>query len=508
MNRKFIFILFLLSAILTLSCYDKLTDNPVGNIPPNTYSFLYPDSTISSQPSRLKVHWSGDDPDGFVVGFYFSWDNVNWTFTLRNDSLFALQIGAVDTNYIFQVAAVDNGGNGVYDNQVVQNGINFGREPFIDKNGNGFYDNDETFFDIGLIDPTPAQISFPIKNSAPTVYWNTLSFLPDTSFPAMTFGWEAEDIDGNASIEHINIALNDTTNFVQLNGGVRRIAIRTKDFTSANPLMDILIDGNPNNLASIKLQGLIYDNENKFFVQAVDISGAKSSFISLPNGTKKWYVKKPKGKLLIVDNYATSDIAATFYDQMMDSLTMSGKYDVINLHATTQVLPYINITLLETIKLFGYSIWYSDNNPSLDLANAAVQKYLDAGGKIMFSMQFPQSVDLTALQGFLPIISDSSDSRSSLLSGVTVSASLTQPTYPELQTTASLFRVRTFYLGQLGVVPIYYFPNLELKGYIGFSNTAKSLFFIGLPLHRANGGNANVKSLLSKVLFQDFGLTP
>lgn len=508
MNRKFIFINVLLSVILTLSCYDKLTDNPVGNIPPNTYSFLYPDSTISSQPSRLKVHWSGDDPDGFVVGFYFSWDNVNWTFTLKNDSLFALQIGAVDTNYVFQVAAVDNGGNGVYDNQVVQNGINFGREPFIDKNGNGFYDNGETFFDIGLIDPTPAQIRFPIKNSAPTVYWNTLSFVPDTSFPAMTFGWEAEDIDGDASIEHINIALNDTTNFVQLNGGVRRIAIRTKDFTSANPLMDILIDGNPNNLASVKLPGLIYNNDNRFFVQAVDISGAKSSFISLPNGSKKWYVKKPKGKLLIIDNSATSDNAATFYDQMMDSLTLSGKYDVINLHATTQVPPYINLTLLETIKLFGYSIWYSDNNPSLDLANAAVQKYLDAGGKIMFSMQFPQSVDLTALQGFLPIISDSSDSRSSLLSGVTVSASLTQPTYPELQTTASLFRVRTFYLGQLGVVPIYYLPNLELKGYIGFSNTAKSLFFIGLPLHRANGGNANVKSLLSKVLYQDFGLTP
>jgi hypothetical protein len=63
-------------------------------------------------------------------------------------------------------------------------------------------------------------------------------------------------------------------------------------------------------------------------------------------------------------------------------------------------------------------------------------------------------------------------------------------------------------LGQLGVIPIYYFPDLELKGYIGFSNSAKSQFFIGLPLHKVNGGSANVKSLLNKVLLQDFGLTP
>jgi hypothetical protein len=508
MKSKFIFIFILSLSIFSISCYDKLTDNPLGNLPPNTYSFLYPDSTISSQPSRLNVYWSGDDPDGFILGFYFSWDNVNWTFTTNNDSLFALQIGVVDTNYIFQVSAVDNGGNGVYDDQITQNGINYGREPFVDNNGNGIFDNGEKYYDIGLIDPTPASIKFPIKNSAPIVFWNSLSFLPDTSFPAMTFGWEAEDIDGNASIEHINIALNDTTNYVQLNGGVRRIAIRTKEFTSSNPLMDILLDGNPNNLASVKLPGLQLNSFNVFYVQAIDISGAKSPFISLPNGTKNWFVKKPKGQLLIIDNSNTADNAPTFYNQMMDSLSLSGKFDVYDILSPTQVPPYINITFLETIKLFGYSIWYSDNNPSLDLANASVPKYLDGGGKILLSLQFPQNVDLTVLQGFLPIIADSSDSRSSLFSGVKISASLTQPSYPELVTTSTLFRARSFYLGQLGAIPIYYFPNQELKGYIGFFNSVKSEFFIGLPLHRLNGGSANVKALLSKVLFEDFGLIP
>jgi hypothetical protein len=272
--------------------------------------------------------------------------------------------------------------------------------------------------------------------------------------------------------------------------------------------MDILIDGNPNNLASVKLPGIQLNSFNIFYVQAVDISGAKSPFISLPNGTQNWFVKKPKGELLIIDNSNTIDNAPTFYNQMMDSLSLSGKFDVYDILSPTQAPPYINITFLETIKLFGYSIWYSDNNPSLDVANASVPKYLEGGGKILLSLQFPQNVDLTVLQGFLPIIADSSDSRSSLFSGVKISANLTQPSYPELVTTSTLFRARSFYLGQLGAIPIYYFPNEELQGYIGFFNSAKSEFFIGLPLHRLNGGNANVKALLSKVLFEDFGLTP
>lgn len=508
MIQKIKLLFFIVAAVLSYSCYDKLTDSPIGNLPPNTYSFLYPDSVISSQPSRIKVHWSGDDPDGFVIGFYFTWDGMNWSFTSKNDSLFALQIGVVDTMYNFSVSAVDNGGNGRYDNKIIQNGIDFGAEPFIDANQNGVFDNGEIFIDIGLIDPTPAQVKFPIKNSAPTIFWNSLSFLPDTSYPAMTFGWEASDIDGDGTIEHINIALNDSTNLIQINGSIKRITILTKDFSSTNPLCDILIDGNPNNLASVKLPGIILNGENKLYVQAVDISGAKSPFITLPSINKKWYVKKPRGKLLIVDNYSTFDNSAQFYDMMMDSLALSNKYDVLNLHSTSQILPYLNITFSETIKLFEYCLWYSDNNPSLDLASASVQKFIDNGGKILMSLQFPQTVDLTALQGFLPIISDSSDSRSTLLANVIISASLTQPSYPELQTTVSLFRVRSFYLSQLGVIPIYYFPNNELKGYIGFSNSAKTLFFLGLPLHRVNGGNANVKLLLSKVLIDDFGLTP
>ena len=61
------------------------------------------------------------------------------------------------------------------------------------------------------------------------VEWDQLTVLPDTSFPAMSFGWNASDIDGDGTIQKINIALNDTTNpanIVSLDGSVRNITIK------------------------------------------------------------------------------------------------------------------------------------------------------------------------------------------------------------------------------------------------------------------------------------------
>ncbi len=510
MFRTIKLILFFLLIILFSSCVKDMVNNPIGNQPPHTGIFLYPDSEISRQPSKINMHWWGDDPDGFVIGYYFSWDEKHWVFTKSNDSLFALQIGIVDTNYTFQVSAVDNGGNGVYDQSVIQNGINYGSEPFVDKNGNGVWDNGEKYFDIGLIDPHPASIGIPIKNSAPTIKWDPLTVLPDTSFPAMTFSWIANDLDGDASIAKIKIALNDTTNpnnIITLDGSIRNISIRTTDFSSASPSMDILIGGLESNIAQQKLPGLILNGNNKVFIQAEDISGAKSNFITIPDPGKTWYVKKPKGNLLIIDDYVTTDNAASFYNSMFDSLfNHQTKFDVYDFH--NQKPPFLNVTFLLTLKLFKYAFWYTDNNPSLDLLSATTQKYIDGGGKIAFSMQFAQTIDLSVLQGFLPINPDSSDAKLTLLGGTKISSDITKPEYPNIVLSSTIFRVKSFYVNPLGAIPIYYFPNYELKGFTGFTDTQKKMFFIGVPLHKANGGNANVKSLLNKVFVQDFGLIP
>ncbi len=294
-------------------------------------------------------------------------------------------------------------------------------------------------------------------------------------------------------------------NIISLNGSVRRITLRTKEFDSASPMMEILIDGSPNNINSEKLPGLKFNDNNRLYVQAVDISGAKSSYIVLPDTNKTWYVKKPKGKLLIVDDYIITDNAPSFYNSTFNDMGLTGKFDVYNFHS--EVPPYINVTFLETLKLFDYVFWYSDNNPSLDLASIATQKYLDNGGKIAFSLQFPQTVELTLISSFLPVSSDSANFKISLLSGTKISSDTTHPEYPNLELSSGIFRARSFYINTLAATPIYYFPNKELDGFVGLSSIDKNLFFIGIPLHKSNGGDANVKSLLEKVFIEDFGLS-
>ncbi|MBI2416846.1 MAG: hypothetical protein HYV28_02915, partial [Ignavibacteriales bacterium] len=426
MVHRFTYILILFSTIVFYTCSDKIVDNPIGNKTPTTKVFLstiHADSLVSMQPSKIQLFWTGDDPDGFVAGFYFSWDNINWTFTTANDSLFALQIGDVNAVFTFRVAAVDNNGNGSYDLTVSRNGVNFGPEPFTDANSNGKWDAGEPFTDIGDVDPNPAVLKLPIRNTAPTISWNVLSTVPDSSFPVMSFSWNGTDLDGNETITAVRLAMNDTASSVSINGSVRTITLRTTEFTSSSPKLDILIDGNASNIAPVKLTGLKFNDLNVLWVSLVDISGASSKWISSDslNKNKKWFVKKPKGKLLIVDDYTINDKSAAFYNSMMDSIGLTGKFDVIDLKA--QALPFPNVTFYETMKLFGYTFWYSDYNaPSLDLANATVAKYLDQGGKIFFSMQFPTNVDLNTVQGFLPISADSSQFTSFIFPGGIISA--------------------------------------------------------------------------------------
>ncbi len=497
--------------ITVYSCNESITENKVKDMAPDTHLFLYPDSTISQQRSRLHVNWWGDDPDGLVVGFLFKWEGLDsvWNFTTKNDSVFSLPIGTVDTTYTFVIVAADNSGNLKYDKKIVRNGINFGPEPFIDENKNGKYDDGEFYYDIGNIDATPAEQKFPIKNSAPTIEWNDLSVLPAKSFPVMTVGWNANDLDGNESIVKIYLALNDTNDAVVLNGNVRLVTLKIDDKNTSNPLMNIFIGGNPDNVWSEKLHGLKLDDNNQLFVQAEDISGAKSGFVSLPS-SGNWFVKKPKGKLLIVDDYQAGSNVEDFYRNSFNTLNggiLANNFDELNLAET--VLPYQNITLLETLSLFDYIFWYSDDNPSLDVINSVTQSYLQSGGKIAFSMTFRDSsnsfdFNLSSIQSFIPVDSlGQKKSVSFLFPGALLKPEGQFSDFPTLKTGSTIGFVRTYFPNTLTSSSVYELQSSQVTGKIALLNNTKNLFFIGLPLHQCNANN-NVDSLLEKIIFDKF----
>ncbi len=511
-KHKIIALIFI--GVSVFSCNEHLTDTPVGNKPPETHLFLFPDSNISQQKSRLQVHWWADDPDGLVIGYYFMWEGLDsvWHFTDKNDSVFSLPIGTVDTNYTFKIAAVDNNGNGKYDSKIVRNNIDFGAEPFIDKNNNGVYDEGEFYYDIGAVDETPAEQKFPIKNSAPVVEWSELSNLPAESFPVMTIGWKASDLDGDESIVNVYLALNDTTEFVELKGNVRLVTLIIDDAEASEPAFNIFIDGSQNKKIESKLNNLKLDAENVIYLKAKDISGAESATIRLPDTTSGWYVKKPKGNLLIVDDYSSADDIQDFYNDRFGELNgseLNGKFDVIDLEKTD--LPYQNITLLETIKLFDYIFWYSDASPSLEVINSVTQSYLQGGGKIAFSMTFQDSsnsfqFDLATLQNFLPV--DSLGEKKSLpflLPGAKVIPVTAFSDFPELKVQTTIGFVRTYYPNQITASTVYNLQSSQLNGNIALITNTKNLFFIGLPLNQCNG-NGNVTKFLEKIYYGQFGL--
>jgi hypothetical protein len=521
MNKFLLLISLILISVLFFSCKEKVTDVPVGNKPPETFLFLYPDSSLSQQSSRLSVHWWGDDPDGLVIGYIFRWEGLDsvWHFTSSNDSTFNLPIGTVDTSFIFKIAAVDDDGNGIYDKDIIWNGIHLGPEPFIDADKNGIYTPGEKFYDFGNIDPTPSELKFPIKNSAPQIKWNELSSLPETSFPVITIAWDISDLDGDQTVTKIYLALNDTINYVTLEGNTRIVTLRARDFSADNPPMEILINGSESKIFSEKLNGLKLNNNNVIYIQAEDIAGAKSDFIRLPDTSSTWYVKKPTGKLLLVDDFAISDSAADkkvndFYINAFNTInsgSLIGKYDLLDLYNTN--LPYQNITFNETLKLFKYVFWFSGSRPTLDLASSVTNSFLSSGGKIFFSLTFEDPTDaftfsLSDLQAFLPVDSlGEKKSLSFLFPGAVVQPCIGQD-YPILTTASTIGSARTFYPNTVASDSIYNISSSQLKGKIAFMNKEKTLFFIGLPLHQCNGGSANVNTLLDKIFFEDFGLTP
>lgn len=82
--------------------------------------------------------------------------------------------------------------------------------------------------------------------------------------------------------------------------------------------------------------------------------------------------------------------------------------------------------------------------------------------------------------------------------------------FPTLETSVTISFTRSFTPNTIIAEEIYNLldRNGNALGNIAFRTTSKNLFFIGLPLHQCNGGPANVPSLLTKIFFEDFGVTP
>jgi hypothetical protein len=451
------FIIFVI--VLLSGCSKRYPNEPVPNQPPKTYIALDPDGSLRRTVSLQHLHWWGVDPDGFVVGYYFSLDNQHWTYTRQTDSVFTFRLNRLDTTYSFFVAAVD---------------------------------------DEGVRDPHPATLQFPVQNTPPSVTYLLTSAVPETTYTVATFQWNGIDIDGDETITNYFYALDDTS----------------------NPARWKSLPGSANLVTLFKGDGLVQGN-HAFYLKAQDVAGAFSKTVRMPDSGKVWYVREPKGDFLIVRDYLPSDFAGSFYKAMFDTLMGGrlGSKDILDIKLGASAIskgkfvpPLINPTFTETLKLFKYVFWYADNSPSLDILQASLPGFKKAGGKIFLAAGFPQYIPAQGgLGDFFPIDNiEPSYFTSILLSKESIIA--VDPSYPTL-VRDSLGFIYTFPRGILPKVNARVLYRMQTstrwegQPVMGVKDADQPSFvLLAAILHRFGTPPDRAAALLRKVYRDEFGV--
>ncbi|MBI5475201.1 MAG: hypothetical protein HY964_00510 [Ignavibacteriales bacterium] len=350
---KSFFFTFSILILLFAGCRKDVNDNPVANKPPNTFLWLFPDSTLADGTSKQQIRWWGNDPDGTVKGFLFAFDTVrfydstgiiypshviSWRWKTLPDTVIAFPLERKRQTFYVAVKAVDNTMKEIINDNAM---IWFsGNDAYWDKNENGVFDSSDVNLTIpsSSIDLTAATLDMPTRNQPPTVVFspsttnpNAPMVQPETTYTAASFGWVGTDPDGDKTIVEYQIVLNnpdDTLRRITL--PANNIRVPGSDFRLSNDFISLITLFVPRSRSDAAtgeveadiysgsflkrqkigtLQGLKLDSLNVFYVRAKDIAGDYSKFIRLPDTSKKWFVRKPKSNLLTVIDYNNSDSA-------------------------------------------------------------------------------------------------------------------------------------------------------------------------------------------------------
>lgn len=559
-------IAFVLLALVLFGCRDHIADNPTAGQQPKTYLWLFPDSTVGVGVSRQHLRWWGDDPDGVVIGYLFSFkivtenvtslplpDTLRYIYTHKNDSTVAFPLDSLFRKFAVVVRSVDNSFGDLPEGSVVHM-MPF---PFLDRNDNGIYDSGDQQLPLlaSALDPKGAVQTFPVRNTPPSVSFAqnpndpaALLKQPDTTYTCATFAFTASDPDGQNTLVSYRIALNDTSNpanwlTIPMRDSVITLLVprQRSDGAGASVVADVYAGTFLGRQLVGQLPGLLLNARNVFYVQAKDVAGEYSQAAVMPSGSDRWYVKKPAGRILLVSDYANFDAptalstyltslaavpgwASTGVDQLNIGLGVT-LTDKNNGKTGTLVPAFADPALIQTFLLYDYVFWYTDQFPSLGVAQVTLFPYLQNGGKVLFSTSFLNTADPRgALRDFAPIDSVSSVTlpASAIPSVGDTRIPANTVVYPDSSNPADIFPLLAFDASRVNhsifMRPIYrrsdasyiyrlqpdafrvvYHPGLpdslvlreRRNNYIGSPSIGvvdgqRHIVFIGLPLHLLN----------------------
>lgn len=474
------------------ACKNSLQGDVNTNAPPQTFSIV--DTIIRTGDDRFNsqvfINWWGDDPDGYIAGYEFTFDSLvndqtDWRFTLNHDSVFLLPAppGQDTVDFIFHVRAVDN---------------------------------------EGFKDPTPAVLVYPVKNSPPVVSFVNAENNPVRSFPVLRFYWTGSDPDGTENLNHFELCWNDTTAVpytldVSASGAVFE-AVDLQSDTSAC----LLYVNNNSTPQALLMPGMLLNDSNVLYIRAVDDAFEPSPYVA----SYKVFVKKPVSDILLVDGYTTG--GATVEGFYADQLSQQGFAPVDTMQifqqsggSYTQLSPD-NLSQSKVFGLFKTIIWFTnDASNSLSLGQKTLNGFFDAGGKLLMAVYVSSLFDEQSnFLDFTPIQSFVVPDDTTLLLTDTSGIIGLQPGYPDLESTTFVGVVRPFHPA-VGAIELYSAEllakdnvSLSISNWDGTSTvmamkkngSGETNFIIStLELQKLNG-LSNIEDLFHQILITEFGL--
>lgn len=474
--------------LICLSLYGLSACRKSGNLLPNQA----PETSTSVSEinltgenrlnSLVKLSWWGSDPDGYVVGYEFSFDQETWVFTENQDStfLFSIPKGSDTVDIDFWVRSVD---------------------------------------DAGDSDKTPAYLRVPLKNTSPEIKFVSDLIPSDTLFNVLTLAWDATDLDGFSSIEAIEIKINegDWTQFSTL------VETEETAIASLYPI-DLDADGlttarlvNKENVEVAEIPGLNVNGLNNLYIRAVDVAGSISSLDTLAN----FYFKGRSSDLLVLGTSSSSP-----NDFYLSNLNTIGQgFDFIDLFREDRKNspriwnPTFELLLRQYDKVLIYAKedlivnpQTNDENIFLEFASSGMEAYLSNGGKMFISSSLPNTFTAeSALFGILPIDSLSSSEGQARLPFDSLAVGLNG--YPSLVSNALIGGLDPVYPSTDAEI-IYSAQLTRANGWTGPSENAvgvrrrvgsnTNLVFLSVELHRVNKDEVAIESLFRKVFEEEF----
>jgi hypothetical protein len=287
--------------------------------------------------STQTMTWWGEDPDGDVIGYFYKWKHeADWTYTTNESETFIIPIRTAFGIFGFAAKAMDSD---------------------------------------SLVDPTPAEIILPVRNTPPVISFRYQSNpvvnnpnLPERTFPTRTFLWAVADDDGLETVDSIFYALDDTLSWIALPASEKGITLSESSEPALTP------------------------GTHVFYLKAKDIAGAESEIIHYPDindesSPNTWEVMEPIGDVLLVDDFPwdPKNNALAWYLSILDTIPGVGA-DGYSVWEIGSQLPFSETDVVATLGYFKHLVWYSGiNGPEMygDAANPIYQFVLNGGNVLI-----------------------------------------------------------------------------------------------------------------------------